>query len=140
MTEIEYMHHVVDDYLSVSTMCNFVVENYTQKTVKGANAELRRRCRALMDEYHVVYKDSQDWSPSIQRLVDLRTVEFLRQRAQEDVNYLISHFPDHMPAEARGKCDLQVLWKEASKKQGEQLGPSILTFLTDLRLWEEANL
>ena len=140
MTETEYLHHVVDDYLSVSTMCNFVVENYTQKTVKDANAELRRRYKALMDEYPVIYKDSQEWSPSIRRLVDLRTVEFLRQRAQADVNYLIEHFPDHMPSEARGKCDLQALWQAASEKEDGKLGPAILTFLTDLRLWEEENL
>jgi len=140
MTETEYLYHVVDDYLSVSTVCNFVVENYTQKTVKDANAELRRRYQALMKKYRVIYKDSQDWSPSIQRLVDLRTMEFLRQRAQEDVDFLIQNFPNHMPPEARGKCDLQVLWQEASKKEDGKLGPAILTFLSDLRQWEEKNL
>lgn len=140
MTETEYLHHVIDDYLSVSTICNFVVENYTQKTVKDANAELRRRYKALMNEYHVIYKDSQDWQPSIRRLVDLRTVEFLRQRAQEDVDCMIKNFPDHMPPEACGKCNLQALWKEASEKEDGKLGPAVLTFLTDLRLWEEENL
>lgn len=140
MTETEYLHHVVDDYLSVSTMCNFVVENYTQKTVKGANAELRRRYEALMKEYYAIYKGSQDWPPSIQRLVDLRTVEFLRQRAQEDVDLLVKNFPKHMPPEAREKCDLQALWQEAFRKEDGKLGPAILTFLTDLRQWEEKNL
>lgn len=140
MTETEYLHHVVDEYLSVSVICNFVVENYTQKTVKDANAGLRRRYKSLMEKYHMIYKDSQDWPPSIQRLVDLRTVEFLRQRAQADVDFLLKNFPKHMPPEAQKKCDLQVLWQEASKKEDGKLGPAILTFLTDLRQWEEKNL
>lgn len=140
MTETEYLHHVVEDYLSVTAMCNFVVENYTQKTVKDANAELRKRYKSLMKEYHEIYKDSQDWLPSIQRLVDLRTVEFLRQRAQEDVDFLIENFPNHMPPAARGKCDLRALWRDAAKKEDGKLGPALLTFLTDLRQWEEENL
>lgn len=140
MTETEYLYHVVDDYLSVSAICTFVVENYTQKTVKDANAELRRRYQALMKKYRIIYKDKEDWSPSIQRLVDFRTVEFLRQSAQEDVDVLIQNFPNHMPPEAQGKCNLQVLWQEAFKKEDGKLGPAVLTFLSDLRQWEESNL
>lgn len=140
MTEAEYLHHVVDDYLSVATTCNFVVENYTQKTVKDANAELFRRYQILMKKYRDIYRDSRDWSASIQQLVDLRTVECLRQKAQEDVNCLVEHFPKHMPAEARGKCDVQAIWQEASRKENGQLGPAMLTFLTDLRQWEEEHL
>lgn len=140
MTETEYLHHVVDDYLSVATTCNFVVENYTQKTVKDANAELYRRYRALMEKYHAIYRDSQDWPTSIQQLVDLRTVEFLRQKAQEDVNYLVENFPRHMPAGARDKCDVRAIWREASEKEKGQLGSAVLTFLTDLRQWEEEHL
>lgn len=140
MTEMEYLHHVVDDYLSVTAVCNFTVENYTQKTVTDANAGLRKRYKALMQKYHEIYKDSRDWPPSVQRLVDLRTVEFLRQRAQEDVDFLIENFPSHMPLEARGKCNLQALWQEASKKESGELGPALLTFLKDLRQWEEESL
>lgn len=138
MTETEYLHHVVDDYLTISTICNFVVENYTQRTVKGANKELYRRYKVLADNYYLIYKDNQDWSPSIQQLVDLRTVDFLRQRAREDVDALIANFPKHMPREARKKCDVQALWKEASKNV--ELGQAILAFLENLRLWEENNL
>lgn len=140
MKKTEYAHHVIAQYISVSAACTFAIENYRQQTLANANQILRSQFVTCMEKYGEIYEGIEDWSPSVEQLVDFGTVSSLQAMAENNVVTFLNEFKKMTPPEVQDEFDFEEAWKNALEESDNQILVGIYHMIKNLRTYEEKKI
>lgn len=140
MKKTEYAHHVIEKYISVSAVCTFAMENYRQQTAEDANRVLREQFNTSMGEYEKIYSGMKNWAPSIEQMVDYKTVSTLCVLAERNADKFLEEFKALIPPTVVSKFDFEGTWRRALENSQNQIPQAIYCMIKELRTFEEKEM
>lgn len=140
MRKTEYAHHVIQKYISITAVCTFAMENYKQQTAENANQVLREQFNKSMEAYETIYSGMQDWVPSIEQMVDYKTVSMLQVLAERNTDRFIEEFKALLSADIVSKFKFDERWKCALSENENEIADAIYHLIRELRKFEEQEM
>ena len=115
-----YLHHVIEEYLSIFMTCVFAIENYKQETSVEANRKLREHFNTCMNAYEKIYKGRENWPLSTEDLVDYRTIAHFHYLAEQQVGFFLEALKELIPSSGTEQFDIYNVWNRFRRDQEMQ--------------------